>query len=63
MKTYDINSTAMCGEAYVSAITNVACMLNKTMGTNFFYARDWAQLDMLAEKLGIRFDENGNIVR
>lgn len=63
MKTFDITSNAMCGEAYNNAIMSVIDVLNTTMGTKFFYSRDWAQIDMLAEKLGIKFDENGNIVK
>lgn len=61
MKTYTINQ--LIGEEYREAICNVMWELNNIFGNNLFFGRDDAKVDMLAEKLGIRFDENGNIVR
>ena len=59
--SYKIGS--LYAEAYNSAIRNVIALLNETMGTKFFYARDWAQVDALIEKLGIRFDIDGEIIK
>ena len=51
------------GEAYKEAIIQVIEVLNNELGTNFFYARDWARIDTIALRLGITFDENGEIVK
>lgn len=62
METYRINQ--LCGEEYREAICNVMWTVNDTFGnSNLFFGRDNAVIDMLAERLGIRFDKNGNIVR
>lgn len=61
MYTYSIEH--MYASAYEEAITQVADILNSTLGTNYTYIEDWAVLDMLAEQLGVQFDENGNIIK
>lgn len=53
----------MFASAYENALTNVADEINKQMGTNFSYVRDWASLDIIAGKLGVRFDDNGEIIK
>ena len=63
MKTFTIENPAMCGEAYVSAITNVAEAVNKALHTNYTFRDDWIALEKIAESLGILFDENGEIVK
>ena len=55
--------TDLCGEAYREALAEVADVLNSTMGTSFFFTRDWASLDMLAEELGVKFYMDGEIIR
>ena len=50
-------------EAYNSAIINVISAMNDKMGTHYFYARDWAAVHELIAVLGIKFDENGEILR
>jgi len=60
MKTYKIED--LYAYAYESAIENVATIVNLTLGTHYFFARDWAKLEQLADKLGIDFDENGELV-
>lgn len=65
MKTYKINE--LLGEEYREAICNVMWVVNDTFGNshdaNLFFGRDDATIDMLAERLGIRFNEKGDIVR
>ena len=60
---FTIDNDAICGEAYNEAIREVAEVLNEGLGTNLFSARDWARLETIALKLGIMFNENGEIVR
>lgn len=58
-----IDNNAIRGEAYNEAIREVAEVLNEELGTNLFCARDWARLEAIALKLGVTFNENGEIVK
>lgn len=51
------------GEAYNTAINNVIQLLNDTVGTELFYARDWAKAEDVALKSGMVFDLNGEFTR
>ena len=62
MAVYEIENPVLCGEAFNCAIKNVAHVLNETLGTKYFYSRDWATLELLADNLGIRFNIDGEIV-
>ena len=55
--------TELYGNAWETAIENAIYELNKTLKLNLFFARDNNQVDTLCERLGIRFDENGEIVK
>lgn len=48
--------------AWEGAIEEVAKILNDELETNFSL-QDWAKLERVAERLNIKFDENGEIVR
>ena len=61
--TSDRHIDDMYGDAYNSGIQNVIKILNKNLGTKLFYARDWATIDSVCEELGIKFDDDGEIVR
>lgn len=63
MKTYTMNDWQIQGSAYNEALKEVAEVINEAMGTNFFYRRDWVALEEVATRLGVRFNEDGEIVR
>lgn len=58
---YTIESDAICASAWDNAIENVAKCVNEVLGLNIS-TREWQKLEELANKLNIRFDENGEIV-
>lgn len=62
--TYKIDSNVcLFGAAYEEALTEVAEVLNKHLGTKLWYGRDWVALEEIALALGVDFTANGEIVR
>ena len=61
--SYECQIEDLYAEAYNSAINNTIEYLNDMLGLSLNYASDWARVHELIEKLGIRFDVNGEIVR
>ena len=61
--SYEYEIESLYAESYNSAINNTIAYLNEMLGLKLCYARDWQKIHDLAEKLGIRFDINGEIVR
>lgn len=57
------NIDELVGNNYNIAIQNVIWTLNRTMGTKFFEARDKSRIEDLAQRLGMKFDADGNIIR
>ena len=48
--------------AWESAIDNAAKKINVALGTDFNRSIDWYTIEVLAERMGLKFDENGNIL-
>lgn len=57
---YSIND--LCASAWESAIDNAAKKINVALGTDFNRSIDWYTIEVLAERMGLKFDENGNIL-
>lgn len=60
-RTFTIDE--LYASAYVSAIGNVISVLNSTMKTKYFFFRDCVAVEIMAMRLGIKFDEDGEIVK
>lgn len=54
--------TTLSGAAYEAAIKQVIEVLNM-FGTNFTYRDNTGEIESICNKLGIKFDWNGNIVK
>lgn len=58
-----IEDNAMMGERYNTAVMEVIRVLNEELSLNLFYARDWSTIHNVCDRLGIEFDEDGDIIR
>ena len=63
MKIYKINE--LHGESYNEALRNIADIINSHISPlqKKFVARDYVALEDIAKRFGIKFDENGEIIR
>lgn len=61
MRTYKIDE--LYGDNWINAIVEVLYLLNRGRDNKLFYMRDKFFVEEMAQKLGVRFTENGNIVR
>lgn len=53
----------LIGTAYNDAIENVIAVINRKAGREVFFSpRDKFAIEDIAQALGVRFDENGEIV-
>ena len=53
----------LCANAWWSAVDNVAKAVNRRLNTNYSAKADWDMLENIAMDFGIRFDDNGEIVK
>lgn len=60
-KTYTIEN--MCGAAWSDAVMNVMAVLNEELGLDLNWLQNGNQIETICTKLGIRFDEESNIVK
>lgn len=60
---YEYEIESLYAESYNSAINNTIEYLNDMLGLKLNYASDWTRVHDLADRLGIKFDINGEIVR
>ena len=60
-RVYTIDT--MCGAHWSDAVLNVIDILNEELGLDLFVFRDGNAIDTVCEKLGIRFDDDSNIVK
>ena len=60
MEVSGLGIRELSGYAWHCAVRNVASVLEEDV---FEVAGDWAYIEGVAEKLGVRFDVNGNIVK
>lgn len=57
---YSIND--LCASTWESAIDNAAKIINAALGTDFNRSIDWYTIEILAERMGLKFDANGDLV-
>ena len=64
MENKNINTIeTLYGEAWSDAVLNVINVLNEELGLDLTVCRNGNTIDTVCEKLGIRFDDDSNIVR